>query len=138
MKCLNTKAKLVIQKLYESMYQSPYMIREGHHARINNNPAYMPVIVEKIDYLPGYSEIISIAHYGQQNGDLMADPDMEFVIVCGYYYPISYRNDYLYQQQVFQLDPEGKPEKINKILQEHLTSFANGWLRNIAEQQNLN
>ncbi len=77
MKCLNTRAKLIIQKLYEAMYHSPYIIREGYHAQINNNPTYMPVIIEKVGHLPGYGEIISIAHYGQQNGDLMAAPDME-------------------------------------------------------------
>lgn len=138
MNCLNTRAKLIIQKLYESMYQKPYMIREGHHARINNNPAYMPVVIEKVGRLHSYGEVISIAHYGQQNGDPMADPDMEFVIVCGDYYPISYRNDYLCQRQdVFTLDSEGKPERINKILQEHLTSFANHWLKNSADQQSL-
>lgn len=54
------------------------------------------------------------------------------------FHPISYRNDYLCcQQDVFTLDNEGKPEKINKILQEHLTTFANHWLGNIAYQQNL-
>lgn len=117
MKCLNTRAKLTIQKLYETMYRKPYMIEEGIYTRINNNPAYMPVVVEKVGHLHSYGEIISIAHYGQQNGDSMADPDMEFVIVGGDYYPISYRNDYLCQQQdVFTLDSEGKPEKINKKL----------------------
>ena len=136
MKCLNTRAKLTIQKLYESMYQKPYMIEEGIYAKISNHPAYMPVIVERVGHIHGYGEIISIAHYGQQNGDPMADPDMEFVIVGGDYYPISYRNDYLYQQQdVFTLDSEGKPEKLNKILQEHLASFANHWMKNIADQQ---
>ena len=35
------------------------------------------------------------------------------------------------------LDNEGKPEKINKILQDHLTAFANYWMKNIAYQQNL-
>ena len=138
MKCLNTKAKLTIQKLYESMYRKPYMIEEGVYAKINNNPAYMPVVVEKIGNLPGYGEIISIAHYGRQNGDTMADPDMEFVIVGGDYYPISYRNDYFCcQQDVFTLDSEDKPEKINKILQDYLTTFANHWLVNIADQQKL-
>jgi len=138
MKCLNARAKLSIQKLYEAMYDSRYMIEEGIYARIDNNPAYMPVVVEKVGNLPGYGEIISIAHYSKQNGDPMADPDMEFVIVGGDYYPISYRNDYLCcQQDVFTLDNEGKPEKINKILQEHLTTFANHWLGNIAYQQNL-
>jgi hypothetical protein len=63
---------------------------------------------------------------------------MEFVIVGGDYYPISYRNDYLCQQQdVFTLDNEGKPEKINKNLQEHLTSLANHWMANIDNQQEL-
>ena len=138
MKCLNARAKLSIQKLYEAMYDSRYMIEEGIYARIDNNPAYMPVVVEKVGNLPGYGEIISIAHYSKQNGDPMADPDMEFVIVGGDYYPISYRNDYLCcQQDFFTLDNEGKPEKINKILQEHLTTFANHWLGNIAYQQNL-
>ena len=32
MKCLNTRAKLTIQKLYEAMYQKPYMIEEGIYA----------------------------------------------------------------------------------------------------------
>ena len=138
MKCLNTRAKLTIQKLYEAMYDPKYMIEEGVYAKIDKNPAYMPVVVEKVGHLPGYGEIISIAHYGKQNGDVMVDPDMEFVIVGGDYYPISYRNDYLCcQQDVFTLDNEGKPEKINKILQDHLTIFANHWLWNIAEQQNL-
>lgn len=138
MKCLNTRAKLTIQKLYEAMYDPKYMIEEGIYARIDNNPAYMPVVVEKVGHLPGYGEIISIAHYGKQNGDVMVDPDMEFVIVGGDYYPISYRNDYLCcQQDVFILDNEGKPEKINKNLQEHLATFANHWMQNIAKQQKL-
>ena len=138
MKCLNTRAKLTIQKLYEAMYDSRYMIEEGIYARIDNNPVYMPVVVEKVGLFPGYGEIISIAHYGKQNGDAMADPVMEFVIVGSDYYPISYRNDYLCcQQDVFTLDSEDKPEKINKILQDYLTTFANHWLVNIADQQKL-
>ena len=138
MKCLNTRAKLTIQKLYEAMYDPKYMIEEGIYARIDNNPVYMPVVVEKVGLLPGYGEIISIAHYGKQNGDAMADPVMEFVIVGSDYYPISYRNDYLCcQQDVFTLDSEDKPEKINKKLQDHLTAFANYWMKNIAYQQNL-
>ena len=47
MKCLNTRAKLIIQQLYEAMYHEPYMQTEGSHAKLNNNPAYMPVVVER-------------------------------------------------------------------------------------------
>ena len=86
MKCLNTRAKLIIQQLYESMFHEPYMLSEGSHAKINNNPAFMPVVIEKVGRLPGYGEVISIAHYGEQSGDLMADPEMEFTIIGGDYY----------------------------------------------------
>ena len=44
-KCLNTSAKLIIQQLYESMFHEPYMLTEGSHAKINNNPAFMPVVI---------------------------------------------------------------------------------------------
>ena len=37
MQYLNTRAKLVTQKLYEAMYQKPYMIEEGIYAKIDNN-----------------------------------------------------------------------------------------------------
>lgn len=132
MKCLNTRAKLIIQQLYESMFHEPYMLTEGSHAKINNNPAFMPVVIEKVGRLPGYGEVISIAHYGEQSGDLMADPEIEFTIIGGDYYPISFRNDYLCKHNsIFEDDG------INLSLQHDLTTFANQWMRNIAEQQNL-
>ena len=53
MKCLNTRAKLIIQQLYESMFHEPYMLTEGSHAKINNNPAFMSVVIEKVGRLPG-------------------------------------------------------------------------------------
>ena len=92
----------------------------------------MPVVIEKVGRLPGYGEVISIAHYGEQSGDLMADPEMEFTIIGGDYYPISFRNDYLGKHSsVFEDDG------INLPLQYDLTTFANQWMRNIAEQQNI-
>ena len=53
MKCLNTRAKLIIQQLYEAMFHEPYMLTEGSHAKINNNPAFMPVVIEKVGRLSG-------------------------------------------------------------------------------------
>ena len=124
MKCLNTRAKLIIQQLYEAMFHEPYMLTEGSHAKINNNLAFMPVVIEKVGRLPGYGEVISIAHYGEQSGDLMADPEMEFTIIGGDYYPISFRNDYLGKHSsVFENDG------INLPLQYDLTTFANQWMR---------
>ncbi len=132
MKCLNKRSKSTIQKLYKSMYNPKYMIEEGSYAKINNNPLYMEVVVEKIGYLPTYGEVISIPHYGTQNGDPMRDQDMTFCIIDGDYYPISYRNDYLglFQEVII-------GSKINLKLQRSLTTFANQWLRNIKSQQGL-
>ena len=49
MKCLNTRAKLIIQQLYEAMFHEPYMLTEGSYAKINNTPAFMPVVIEKVE-----------------------------------------------------------------------------------------
>ena len=108
------------------------MQTEGSHARISNSPEYMPVVIEKTGILPGYGEIVSVAHYSLQNGDLMADPEMEFTIVCGDYYPISFRNDYLGRND-YVFGEDG----INLTLQADLTTFANQWMQNIAIQQNI-
>ena len=53
----------------------------------------------------------------------MADPEMEFTIIGGNYYPISFRNDYLCKHSsVFEDDG------INLPLQYDLTTFANQWM----------
>ena len=137
MKSLDSKATQIIQKLYDAMSDPKYMQDEdGNYAKIANNPNLMPVVVEKIGHLKGYGEIISIAHYGEQNGDLMADPEMTFTIVGEEYYPISFRNDYLGRyQEVFDYNEDGSPVSIDTKLQSDLTTFANQWMKNIQEQQ---
>ena len=43
----------------------------------------------------------SIACYGEQNGDLMADPEVVFLIpISGIFIPYYYKNDYLGVEQV--------------------------------------
>lgn len=139
MKSLNSKATMIIQKLYEAMSAPKYRQDEdGNYAKIANSPSLMPVIVEKVGNLAGYGEIISIAHYGEQNGDLMADPEMTFTIVGGEYFPIAFRNDYVgLYQEVFDYNEDGEPEEIDKKLQSSLTDFANEWMNSIQEQQRL-
>ena len=41
----------------------------------NSDGTYMPVHIELIDRTEKYTHI-SLAHYGQQNGDAMRDPEM--------------------------------------------------------------
>ena len=132
MKCLNTRAKHIIQRLYEAMYHEPYMQAEGNYARISHNPEYMPVVIKRVGILPEYGEIVSIAHYEFQNGDFMVAPEMEFTIVGGDYYPITFRNDYLEKN-----DTVFHEDGINLALQADLTAFANQWMQYIAIQQNI-
>ena len=40
----------------------------------NTDEAYMPVYIEIIDRSESYNHI-SLAHYGEQNGDMMRDPE---------------------------------------------------------------
>lgn len=79
------------------------------------------------------SDTIALAHNGKQNGDVMADPDMEIRI-----YPemkmaeaLTFRNDYLgIFQEVY---PE--PGKYYPKLKKELNTFLNDWLKNMIEIQ---
>ncbi len=78
------------------------------------------------------NDIIALAHNGIQNGDVMADPDVQVKI-----YPASksaealtFQNDYLgIYQEVY---PE--PGKYSPKLKKELNEFLNDWLVNVIEQ----
>jgi hypothetical protein len=65
----------------------------GDHARFDNaNGGYMPVVVEGVGQTPNGALIISIAHYYEQNGDLMADPEVTFCVTNdSYVFPVSFK-----------------------------------------------
>ena len=102
-----------------------------------SNGAYMPVHIEVIERNKDY-RLISLAHYGELNGDLMRDPEMIFAQLAATdeVIPYYYRNDYLGIEQ-YSMRWTGEGIKINRSLQTDHTVFANQWLRNIAEQQGL-
>ncbi len=75
---------------------------------------------------------LAIAHYGKQNGDLMADPDMELIVDFDKkeVLPATYQNDYLgVYQEVYLENNQWSPK-----LSRELTSFLNTWLRNLEFQ----
>jgi hypothetical protein len=47
------------------------------HIKIEN-PPYMPLTIEGIGTGPRKLPAVSVTHYGEQNGDLMRDPEMCF------------------------------------------------------------
>lgn len=101
---------------------------------------YMPAVIENILNGEGW-EHISLTHYGVCNGDLMADPEMIFFHDLKEHkaYAAYYRNDYAsVEMNAIKFSDDGKPNKVHTDRQKDLTSFAELWMMNINEQQNLN
>ena len=104
----------------------------------NTAGTFMPVHVDKVADTPA-GTIFAIAHRYEQNGDLMSDPDMTFIVGNGTgVFPITFQQDSigLYQDAV-QWGDGGEITGYRRRLQRDLTTFANQWMRNIGEQQRL-
>jgi len=66
------------------------------------NPPYMALVIEAIGTGPMGLRAISVAHYGEQNGDPMRDPEMcfELGVAEGVHLdPWYWRNDYVAVEQ---------------------------------------
>lgn len=111
----------------------------GEHRRIGDADAgFMPLIVECVETW-GLGKIYSLAHYTEQNGDLMSDPEMTFLVGRdGQVFPLTYRNDFTGIAQVA-AEPNdiGNGVRFNARLQTELCTFATQWINNINEQQDL-
>ena len=103
----------------------------------NSDGTYMPVYIELIGRIDKY-DFFSLAHYGQQNGDAMRDPEMIFALhkESQQFVPYYYRNDYMGMEQ-YSVRWTEEGVLLNSRLQADHTTFANRWLRNIATQQHL-
>ena len=110
----------------------------GDHREINNNgpdSAIMAVIVEAGGHAPHGELIVSVAHYYKQNGDLMADPEVTFVVVRDdFVYPISYKQAGLGIDREY-IRWEGDRMLGNLRMQNDLARFCTTWMRNIKDQQ---
>lgn len=75
--------------------------------------------------------VISMAHYYEQNGDKVPDPDMEIAL-----YPKFKMAEALTYQDSFgfkEVYPE--PGKVYPTIKKELNSFLNQWLNNIKSQR---
>lgn len=106
---LNKQATETFRKILE-------LLGKKDHLKIDNtNGVFMPLVVEKVG-----KDIISLAHYWECNGDLMADPEMTFKVSDEGITPLTYRNDGM------------------AIYTEcNNANFANMFLKNIKEQQHI-
>jgi len=124
---VNENSKKVLDKISE-------LIKRGDgYLKLNNDQTFMPLTAEETE-----ENVLSLCHYGEQNGDLMRDPEMLFwKDGKGNYSPFYYRNDYMGVERF-------AGEVLNNVLvisddreQSDQTEFANTWLVNIRLQQGI-
>ncbi len=104
----------------------------------NSNGEFMPLFISTT-YDDDSSKIFTVGHYHSEGGDILADPEMQFLLdlVTGSYFPLYYRLDALEIENYSVKIDNGLILSVNKSLQGKHTEFANQWLRNIRQQQNL-
>jgi len=132
MKRVSKAAALVLDRL---TYR---LDADGQATRIDNAPGtFMRVCVERIGLLADLGPLFSVAHYYEQMGDAMADPEMIFLRGAeGSYYPTYFRQDSLgYERESVRMD--GESVLVNARVQADQAVFASGWLVNISQQQGI-
>lgn len=108
----------------------------GASRKIDNaSGAYMAVCVERVEET-AHGPIYSVAHYYEQNGDLVPDPDVTILRTAdGDFYPLSYQDCRVYRLSV-EFEADGAV-CADRDRQADLAHFVGGWTRNIKQQQKL-
>ena len=133
MKAINHRAKKVMDLLIKGVVPEATDSKKID----NTKGTFMTVHIEYVTVCK-LGAIYSVAHYYTQNGDLMRDPDMEFIKGGdGEYYPISFWQD----APIVRDEPlewkEGEMVRYDEEKQAALVTFANMWMQNIKDQQGL-
>lgn len=134
MRTINKKSAAIFQRI----------IKEGKGEtafKIKNSNSFMPLVVEKIgeniDIVGRAVDVYSFAHYYEQNGDLVPDPEMTFAVSRKdplSIWPMSFYNAYYYEEGIFCKNGHWL---ISTKKQKDEAVFAGQWLENIKYQQNI-
>ena len=130
MKTLSRRATLIFQKIVDGMEAV------GDSRRLDNaEGVYMALCVEVIDR-KHRGLVVSLAHYYEQHGDLMADPEVCFLLSedRSSVWPLSYKQASLgIDNEYVQFGEDGFA--YDKAKQADLAGFCNTWMSNIEDQQ---
>ena len=126
-------------KLYQAFATDLNHLLNGARAVRITVSGYMPLSVEEIGSSGDGSRLVSLCHYGEQNGDLMRDPDIVFLLHNepdgAAAEPVSFRNDYLgIVQEVYRYDEAGRRTHLVPSLKQQLKEFAESWFANLKDQ----
>jgi hypothetical protein len=104
----------------------------------NTNGIFMPVHVENLGPCP-MGTMVSIAHYYEQNGDLVPDPEGVFIrAVDGTWWPMHLQQCMGNFTEAIRFEESvAEPFKtlVNHKAGNELASFGNMWMKNIWAQQ---
>jgi hypothetical protein len=94
------------------------------HLKVEN-PPFTPLVIER------QGNIISVAHYGELNGDAIRDPELEFLFPT--WEPLSITQDPVGRYEEVSPVVNGQAMNNPRLLRE-LRLFANLWARNLMAQ----
>lgn len=129
----------------EILYQMAVSAEESGHIKLNkgNHPEgpIMPVSVEILEKKDN-GVFMAVAHYYEQNGDLVPDPTMTFFrsnskdIDSGLplFIPVEFQDDRRFDEAV-EFDGAGFVTRYKASLVNDLISFSSLWMKNIRQQQ---
>ena len=128
--------------IYETIYNKlnkAGILNIKDYLKIENNP-YMNLNIDIVEDTEEFMRI-ALAHNYIQNGDVMADPDMEIKV----HKKLKMAEAIHYQQDglgIFQRVYSEDGKKVNPVLKKQLNQFLNQWLSNLFNQgffkENLN
>lgn len=111
---------------------------EHFHLRVENG-GYMPLVIEAFTVhlerpiLGAVAHrVLSVAHYFESNGDLVADPEVE--LLAGRLLPLAITQGFFGRRVVGQLDEDRGQFLVSPSGQREVKNFAGMWARNIREQ----
>ncbi len=124
---MSKKDSKILDKIFGEM-------EEGTSKRIDNSKSYMYLSAERLA-----DNLYSMAHYFEQNGDLVADPDIELLRTKdGKWYPVALQQSMgNYTRAIESYDSEGNPTRGYPMRYSELRSFLSMWLKNLKSQQRL-
>jgi hypothetical protein len=128
-----------MMKLYQAFATDlNHLLSRARAVRITV-PGYMPLSIEEIGFSGDGYRLVSLCHYGEQNGDLMRDPDIVFLFHNvpdgAAAEPVSFRNDYLgIVHEVYRYDETGRRTYVVPSLKQELKEFAESWFANLKDQ----
>lgn len=127
-KTVPTTMKATIERILEAHQQLVPFLQLSHYSAKIECSGFMPLTIEK------HGDQIIVAHYFEQNGDLVPDPDVEFVDLGGDdWLPVAIQHSTGRYCRAADKSTAGN-WLISKRAMADLRSFVRLWARNLRSQ----